>query len=354
MKRLLFFLCLVSSVCLGQTYPQANTLLTVSEEVWKNLSPNASNLYLIVGPNGAGLWRMRPNDRTTPASTTIKVHPKGMRFERIPLEGASSSVAPTIPYLPLVGTNSLAGSIIPLQNNAYDLGSLTYRFRTPYFTGLNMAGGIVAAQNGLYDVGSLTYRFRTGYFTGLNMAGGIVAAQNDAYDVGSLTYRFRSGYFSGKIIIAGSADSGENLQVTGPTRLNGPLYIGGTITLGVSGDMYFDGDKGVSRYVNDLILRPYGSGSVGRIVLQNNAFNKTFMHMTSNGVNVGADEDVHSSAEFQITTTTKGFLPPRLTAAEASAISSPAAGLMLYVNSTNGTFTSTGWWGYTGSAWYKF
>lgn len=324
MKWLLLFFVLVSSVCLGQTYPQANTLLTVSEEVWKNLSPNASNLYLIVGPNGAGLWRMRPNDRTTPASATIKVHPKGMRFERIPLEGASStSVAPTTSFIPLVGTNSLAGSIIPLQNNAYDVGSLTYRFRTGYFTGLNMAGGIVAAQNGLYDVGSLTYRFRSGYFTD-------------------------------KIIVGGSADSGENFQVTGPTRLNGSLYIGGAITLGVSGDMYFDGDKGVSRYVNDLILRPYGSGSVGRIVLQNNAFNKTFMHITSNGINVGVDQDVHSSAEFQITTTTKGFLPPRLTASEASAIASPAAGLMVYVNSTNGTFTSTGWWGYTGSGWYKF
>lgn len=70
------------------------------------------------------------------------------------------------------------------------------------------------------------------------------------------------------------------------------------------------------------------------------------------GVNVGTTEPVASVA-FQVNSTTAGFLPPRMTATQASAISSPAEGLMVYVTDTNGTFTSKGWWGYNGSAWEK-
>lgn len=60
-----------------------------------------------------------------------------------------------------------------------------------------------------------------------------------------------------------------------------------------------------------------------------------------------------ASAIVEISSTTKGFLPPRMTATQASAISSPAEGLMLYVTDTNGTFTTKGWWGWDGAAWQK-
>lgn len=51
--------------------------------------------------------------------------------------------------------------------------------------------------------------------------------------------------------------------------------------------------------------------------------------------------------------TTKGFLPPKMTATQGSAIASPAEGLMIYVTDTNGTFTAKGWWGYDGTNWQK-
>lgn len=53
------------------------------------------------------------------------------------------------------------------------------------------------------------------------------------------------------------------------------------------------------------------------------------------------------------TNTTKGFLPPVLTATQASAITSPAEGLLVYVSNTNATFTAKGWWGYDGTNWQK-
>lgn len=62
----------------------------------------------------------------------------------------------------------------------------------------------------------------------------------------------------------------------------------------------------------------------------------------------------HSSAQFEMVSTTQGFLPPRMTGAQAEAISSPAEGLMVYATNGNGTtITSKGWWGYNGTTWEK-
>jgi hypothetical protein len=62
-----------------------------------------------------------------------------------------------------------------------------------------------------------------------------------------------------------------------------------------------------------------------------------------------------ASAQLQVDSTTKGFLPPRMTGAQAEAISSPAEGLMIYATSGTGTtITSKGWWGYDGATWVKF
>jgi len=54
----------------------------------------------------------------------------------------------------------------------------------------------------------------------------------------------------------------------------------------------------------------------------------------------------HASAKLDVSATDKGFLPPRMTNAQRTAISSPAAGLMVY--QTDGT---SGLYYYNGSAW---
>ena len=54
----------------------------------------------------------------------------------------------------------------------------------------------------------------------------------------------------------------------------------------------------------------------------------------------------HASAKLDITSTNKGFLPPRMTSAQRTSIPSPAAGLMVY--QTDGTI---GLYYYNGTAW---
>lgn len=66
------------------------------------------------------------------------------------------------------------------------------------------------------------------------------------------------------------------------------------------------------------------------------------------------DTVVDASAIVELTSTTQGFLPPRMTAVQAEAISSPAEGLLVYATDGTGvTITTKGWWGYEGATWVK-
>jgi hypothetical protein len=61
-----------------------------------------------------------------------------------------------------------------------------------------------------------------------------------------------------------------------------------------------------------------------------------------------------ASSIVELSSTTKGFLPPRMTGAQAELIGTPAAGLLVYSTDGSGaTITSLGWWGYNGTTWVK-
>ncbi len=62
-------------------------------------------------------------------------------------------------------------------------------------------------------------------------------------------------------------------------------------------------------------------------------------------VGIGTDTPA-ATAQLDVTSTTKGFLPPRMTTADRDAIVSPAAGLIIYNTTINGLQI------YSGSTWY--
>jgi len=60
----------------------------------------------------------------------------------------------------------------------------------------------------------------------------------------------------------------------------------------------------------------------------------------------------NASAVLEVTSTTAGFRITPMTSTQASAIT-PVEGLILFVSTTNGTFTSVGLWDYENGAWHK-
>jgi hypothetical protein len=48
-----------------------------------------------------------------------------------------------------------------------------------------------------------------------------------------------------------------------------------------------------------------------------------------------ASTAIAASAKLEISSTTQGFLPPRMTTTQKNAIASPAAGLVVYDSTTN-------------------
>jgi len=82
-------------------------------------------------------------------------------------------------------------------------------------------------------------------------------------------------------------------------------------------------------------------------------FDAASKHYLSGNLSVGTTSP-STSAKVQINSTTQGFLPPRMTGAQAEAIATPAEGLMVYATDGSGvTITTKGWWGYDGATWVK-
>jgi hypothetical protein len=84
-----------------------------------------------------------------------------------------------------------------------------------------------------------------------------------------------------------------------------------------------------------------------------NTVGNNLLNTTSGNTLIGTSTD-NASAILNVSSTTQGFLPPRMTGAQAELINSPAEGLMIYSTNGNGTtITSKGWWGFDGTNWVK-
>lgn len=103
---------------------------------------------------------------------------------------------------------------------------------------------------------------------------------------------------------------------------------------------------------NSILIFTDDSANNGILVLNNSAgsgrirfhANGASYVNTSTGFVVGATS-MNAAALLQVDSTSKGFLPPRMTTAQKNAISSPPAGLVVYDSTLNKLCV------YTGAAW---
>jgi hypothetical protein len=76
-----------------------------------------------------------------------------------------------------------------------------------------------------------------------------------------------------------------------------------------------------------------------------NATGKIGVAVRDDGASFNNSVNIDASAIMDLTSTTRGFLPPRMTTVEMNTIATPATGLMIYDITTNQ------WMGYDGTSW---
>ena len=152
------------------------------------------------------------------------------------------------------------------------------------------------------------------------------------------------------------------------------LYQSGNLHLGVGGNnitLYKDtkilGNVGIGTTTPSAKIHTDNTATtgVGAIIENSNVTNTDDLiqfhnstgevaSITNDGGAGFGNSSIDASAKVEITSTTKGFLPPRMTGTQAEAIATPAEGLMVYSTDGSGvTITSKGWWGYDGSTWVQ-
>ena len=136
---------------------------------------------------------------------------------------------------------------------------------------------------------------------------------------------------SGNLLIGTSTDAGFKLDVNGTARVQGQLSVG---TSGTAGRINFarqsDGVTiGTMFTSGNLLVIDNASTS---IELRPGSLSNAFSFLSSGNFvmsSTGALTD-NASALCTMNSTTKGFLPPRMTTTQINAIASPAEGLTVY------------------------
>lgn len=157
-------------------------------------------------------------------------------------------------------------------------------------------------------------------------------------------------FSSGNVGINTTADSGLRLDVNGTAWVQDILYVSnqgvGTTTAFIGGKVVIGSELTNAGYavkirstntgVAGMYLR--GGGGSGYPVMfcqdYNGTTSTTFMVSEIGSVSIGIDS-VNASAKLQVDSTTKGFLPPRMTTTQKNAIATPATGLMIYDTDLN-------------------
>ena len=156
----------------------------------------------------------------------------------------------------------------------------------------------------------------------------------------------------GALLLTGNIETTGTLKLGSTTFTNQPASNGYVLTADASGNAVWQAPTATG--VSDNIDASTLSGTTLNSTITGSSLTSVGVlnSATVNGkVIVGATSEVSVSAVLEASSTTQGFLPPRMTIAQRSVIASPAQGLMIYC-------TNCGSYGepqyYNGSAWLNF
>jgi hypothetical protein len=143
---------------------------------------------------------------------------------------------------------------------------------------------------------------------------------------------------AGNLAIGTATNAGFKLDVNGTSRFSDNVFLPTNILIG----------SGQSITVwNRIMLYDNTNGAINITMHNPGWYIRHNANMSMAGAfHAGSNTSVDASAVLQATSTTQGFLPPRMTSAQRTAIATPAVGLMVYqTDATEGLYIykSTGW-----------
>jgi hypothetical protein len=158
---------------------------------------------------------------------------------------------------------------------------------------------------------------------------------------------------AGRLLLGTTTESTFLLDVNGTASVSGGVQIGNTLT-----GTILTATAGIVVYRNgifcsngndaDFTITPgAGTNSVVEMFVATSSTRPLCINKNGNEVIIGqSTATTNASSILTLVSTTKGFLPPRMTNAQRTAISSPAVGLIVYcTDATEGLYIykSTGW-----------
>ena len=221
---------------------------------------------------------------------------------------------------------SAAATFLLETNSATDYSEISARnasaTSTSYFRQYSASASGTVLGNSVSNLSTFFSNFASNFAIGTLNGGNLILGTAN-------TERMRIHSTSGNVLIGTTTDAGYKLDVNGTARVQEILRVERSTISAVdivnSADSYrwrFGIDKS-NNTTNVFALTKLSGGNAqplqvyetGNVVLQGagNLFNL----------------DV-ASAQLQVSSTTKGFLPPRMTTSQKNAISSPSEGLQVY------------------------
>jgi hypothetical protein len=220
----------------------------------------------------------------------------------------------------LIGTSINAGYRLDVNGTARVQTSISLANATG-------VGRIILPETGTTSADGIGFG---SYFIHRSSAGGIRFSASNS----SRYLEFSSGSTFSSITAAGA---------TSQLTLNTKVSNSAVVSIGGTNNSVFVGRNGAQS--NTLMFIKNGSLlSTGNILELQNYLGSVAV-FDINGSLILGGSNISNSAILQADSTTKGFLPPRMTTTQKNAIATPAAGLVVYDTTLNQLCTYDGTWG---------
>ena len=198
-------------------------------------------------------------------------------------------------------------------------------YGTPYYSKISHTNADLTINSGLY--GSLYLGANGGSGANTSMVLFNAAANTPAY-----------------VLINTTTNAGFRLDVNGTARVSGNLTFGFNTTYITTSSTGGGINAGINTFFNNGAIWIDDTSVRALDITYNNGIK--IANTTRYPLSLGTSAKAVASAQLEMVSTTQGFLPPRMTNAQRTAIVSPAVGLIVYC-----TDVTEGLWVYKSAGW---